>query len=72
MTHISGTGDELDFRYEVPPLTDAKVQLLTVGRICVTGNWYGHYGEAFIAWAPLPKRNKAIEQDLIAQGIIKS
>lgn len=53
-----------DWRYEVPPKTDAKVQLLTIGRVGVYGNWYGRYGEFFIAWAPCPKRNKAAEARL--------
>jgi hypothetical protein len=60
-THITGAGTELEWRYEVAPNRGAKVQLLTVGRIAVHGNWYGAYGEAFIAWAPMPKRNKELE-----------
>jgi hypothetical protein len=71
-THITGTGHELDWRYEVSPRTDSKVQLLTVGRIAVHGNWYGTYGENFIAWAPMPKRNKVRENELIAEGVLKS
>jgi hypothetical protein len=53
-----------DWIYEVPPRTDAKVQLLTVGRIATYGSWYGELGEHFIAYCPLPKRNKELERRL--------
>jgi hypothetical protein len=58
---ITGTSEWV---YAVPPRTDAKVQLLTIGAIQTTGNWYGKYGEFFVAYAPLPKRNKEIERKL--------
>jgi hypothetical protein len=32
-----------------------KVQLLTVGGVCVTGHWV--HGGGFIGWAPLPCRD---------------
>ena len=60
--YVSGTAE---YRYPaagdpVPP-GGAKVLLLTVGGICVTGCWSPL---GFIAWAPLPKRDKAKEKRL--------
>jgi hypothetical protein len=63
-TYIAAPAAELGWRYEVPKRTDAKVLLLTIGRIATIGNWSGPYGRDFIAWAPLPKRNKAEEARL--------
>ena len=63
-THITAEVGEIYWRYEVPKQTDAKVLLLTVGRVAVVGNWYGPIGKAFIAWAPLPKRDKQKEAQL--------
>jgi hypothetical protein len=40
------------------PEPGAKVLLLTRGHVCVTGVW----NEYFLAWAPLPKRNKEKEK----------
>lgn len=68
--HIAAAPGEIFWRYEVAPRTDAKVWLLTRGRIAVPGNWAGAYGESFIAWAPMPKRDKDIENRLIAEGKI--
>lgn len=62
--HIAAPAGEVFWRYGVPPRTDAKVLLLTVGRTAVIGNWTGGYGDAFIAWAPLPKRDKTEEARL--------
>lgn len=42
----------------------AKVFLLTKGGVATTGNWTGAYGEFFIAWCPMPKRNKQREREL--------
>lgn len=62
--HIAAPAGEVYWRYEVPKSTDAKVLLLTIGRVAVTGNWYGPYGQNFIAWAPLPRRDKEQEARL--------
>lgn len=62
--HITAPAGEVYWRYEVPTSTDAKVFLLTVGRVAVVGNWQGAYGQSFIAWAPLPKRDKEQEARL--------
>lgn len=60
--HLADASTE--FRYpaagDEPPPGGAKVLLLTRGHICVSGTW----SDAFIGWAPLPKRNKDKEQRL--------
>lgn len=62
--YIAAPAGEVYWRYEIPKRTDSKVFLLTKGGIAVTGQWYGALGEAFIAWAPMPKRDKAQEARL--------
>jgi hypothetical protein len=42
------------------PAANAKVQLLTVGGVCVTGQWGS--GEGFMGWCPLPCRDMEKEQ----------
>lgn len=51
--HYPAAGDER-------PAGGAKVLLLTVGGVCVTGQWSddGRY----LGWAPLPKRDVAKEE----------
>lgn len=63
-THISAPPGDIYWRYEVAPHTDAKVWLLTVGRIAVSGQWTGAYGQQFIAWSPMPRRDKKEEARL--------
>lgn len=58
------TAPASSWRYEEPLRTDAKVLLLTVGRVAVVGNWCGELGQFFVAWSPLPKRDKQREQEL--------
>ena len=62
--YIAAPAPEIYWRYEVPTRTDAKVLLLTIGRTAVVGNWCGLLGESFVAWAPLPRRDKAAETRL--------
>lgn len=50
-----GAGDQ-------KPPGGAKVQLLTIGGICVTGQW--NDSGAFLGWAPLPKRDRKKEAQL--------
>lgn len=50
--HYPGAGDP-------KPPTGAKVLLLTIGGICITGVWKDNGG--FMAWAPMPCRNKEKE-----------
>lgn len=56
------------WRYEVPERTDAKVQLLTTGAVATYGHWVGKYGEFFVAYCPLPKRDRAKEKELGVLG----
>lgn len=63
--HIAGPAGEVYWRYEVPSDRGAKMLLLTVGGICVSGRWYGALGENFLAWSPMPKRNRDAERSLI-------
>lgn len=46
---------EQEWNLSVPPshLRNSKMQLLTIGGISVTGNWYGSLGQCFVGWAPL-------------------
>lgn len=53
----------LPWRYEVCPYRDT-VDLLTVGGIRVKGQWQGKLGEQYMAWMPLPKRDKLKEFEL--------
>ena len=55
--------DDNSYRYPaagdpIPP-GGAKVLLLTVGGICVIGQWAP---QGFLAWAPLPKRDRSKER----------
>lgn len=63
-TYIAAGASQLGWRYEETPNRAAKVLLLTAGRVAVIGNWSGAYGQQFIAWCPLPKRDKAAEERL--------
>lgn len=63
-THITAAPGDIAWRYERPANTGAKMMLLTVGRVAVLGTWFGDLGEAFIAWAPMPKRDKIKEVEL--------
>ena len=51
------------WRYEVCPYSDT-VDLLTVGGIRLKGQWQGKLGEQYMAWMPLPKRDKQKELEL--------
>lgn len=61
MPHIDGFPEyQYPLAGDAKPPGGSKVLLLTQGHICVTGCWSddGRY----LAWAPLPPRNKAKEQ----------
>lgn len=64
-THISAAAPDLFWRYAIPPNKGAKMLLLTVGCTAVVGTWTGAYGEQFIAWCPLPKRDKKREKEVL-------
>lgn len=62
--HIDGPAE--GWRYEKPKHgAGMKTQLLTIGGISITGNWRGELGEAYLAWAPLLKRDKLIERQIL-------
>lgn len=54
------------WRYELPADRSSKMLLLTVGGVLVTGVWTGELGENYLAYSPLPKRDKAIEDRLFS------
>jgi len=54
--------------YAKPKHGNAKTLLLTIGGIAIVGSWTGEVGQSFLAWAPLPKRDKALEAELLAKG----
>ncbi len=56
-------GGAQPFKYEVAPLAQ-KVILLTAGGVATIGTWYGPYGKYFWGWAPLPPRNRLLEEQL--------
>jgi hypothetical protein len=51
--------------YAKPSHGGAKTLLLTIGGITIVGSWLGEAGENYLAWAPLPKRDKAKERELL-------
>ena len=55
---------ELYWRYTIPQRSDSKMFLLTKGGVAVVGNWSGALGEFFLAWCPMPKRNRALEESM--------
>jgi hypothetical protein len=55
------------WRYDEPPPMDKVLSLLTKGGKQVVGLWSGKFGEQYIAWAGLIKRDKDKERTL---GII--
>lgn len=62
--YVSADPGAVKWHYEVPPDKSAKVNLLTVGGMQVTGRWTGAWGEHYLAWAPLLKRDKPRERAL--------
>jgi hypothetical protein len=54
-THIAAPPGDLYWRRERCPHHGAKVLLLTIGGVCIVGQWYGDPGESFVAWCPLQK-----------------
>lgn len=45
----------IGWTFEKPDLTMlySKMQLLTIGGVCVHGVWSGKVGQYYVAWAPL-------------------
>jgi hypothetical protein len=50
------------YNYIDPAPKGVKLTLLTKGKVQVTGEWVE--GGAFIAWAPLLKRDKQLEEEM--------
>lgn len=63
-THIAAEPGNIYWRYEKPALVVSKMMLLTTGHVAVLGPWIGEYGEHYIAWSPMPKRDKVTEREL--------
>lgn len=59
---VTGTQEEMYYRYSTPPNTEKKLILLTTGMVATLGPW--GKGLGVVAWCPLPKRNKDIEKEL--------
>lgn len=59
------TAPTSEWVYEKPQHGGAKCLLLTVGGIAVTGVWSGELGQHYLAWAALPKRDKAREREVL-------
>lgn len=57
--HLSG---EVYWRYTEPAPRGVKLNLLTKGKIAVVGDW--HDGHGYIAWSPLIRRDKQLEEEL--------
>lgn len=55
------TAEGAPWRYDDTAPRGRKVLLLTIGGVLVQGNWKGYLGEFFLAWQPLPKRDKVAE-----------
>ena len=53
--YLTAPQSEQYWHRSLPVLRGKKMQLLTIGGICVVGQWYGDLGQAFVAWAPLLK-----------------
>ena len=63
MTHVSAPAGQVGWRYE-KPTEQGKMFLLTIGKVAVVGNWTGTYGQYYVAWSPMPARDKDIERAL--------
>lgn len=55
------TEEGAPWRYDDSAPRGRKVSLLTKGGVMVQGVWKGNLGEFFLAWQPLPKRDKVAE-----------
>lgn len=68
ITAKPGEIDKIEWRYTIPPRTDSKLWLLTIGNVAVTGYWHGALGQYYKGWYPNPKRNKEIERQLFGSA----
>jgi hypothetical protein len=63
--YVAAEPGEVHWHYNVPTDRNSKMTLLTRGGLQVTGNWIGDWGDFFLAWAPLLKRDKEREAYLL-------
>lgn len=59
------------WNYAKPEHGGAKSLLLTIGGIAIVGIWSGEVGESYLAWAPLPKRDKNLERQILEELRVK-
>ena len=52
-SYVAAPKEEQGWRYSLPPHRGVKLQLRTIGNVCVIGHWYGNLNQYFVAWAPL-------------------
>jgi len=62
MTPLSAPAATYSYDMAACP-TGRKLLLLTVAGVIVIGSWDGHQ-PGYMAWAPLPDRDKAVEKGL--------
>lgn len=58
MIPMSAAPGDLYWRKSVPPHTNRKMLLRTIGGVAIVGRWEGTVGQYFVAWCPLPKSGK--------------
>lgn len=62
------TAEGAPWRYDSTAPRGRKLLLLTIGGVLVQGTWKGDLGEFFLAWQPLPKRDKVAESLLFRKS----
>lgn len=64
-THIDAEVSTI--RYEIPADRSATVLLLTIGGVIARGQWGNtSLGQFYLGWAPLPRRNRKRESEIVA------
>lgn len=71
-THHAAPTIEQNWNPSIPPsnLRNAKLQLLTIGGVCVHGVWLGQLGQYYTAWCPLLKVTPYVKE--LAKAAIES
>ena len=49
-------------------IASSKMQLLTIGGVCVHGVWLGRVGQYYVAWAPLLPIDHAAFNNALLKG----
>jgi len=65
--HVAAPAGEVSWRYEPVPNKGAKCLLLNPGMCLIVGPPQGDFMKEYIAWAPMPKRDKEAEKRLLPQ-----